>query len=161
MPHRSQMRLILHGAIFLVIAMAVGGPGLWLALNCGFDQPVRQSLRQFHAILISTGIWMIATGAGLQLLELTSRGISWTVWTLVVSGYAFTLSLAVLLIGLWFYPAAASIPTQIEQIKALHWFGWINLVLILFSGLITMIPALLIIRGAFMAMRHSAIDHIQ
>jgi hypothetical protein len=161
MPRRSQVRLILHGAIFMVVTMTVGGPGLWVALHYGFDEPVRTALRQWHAILMTTGIWMIATGAGLPLLELTSRGFSWVVWTLVLSGYTFILSLAVLLLGFWAYPASRSIARQIDQVRAMGWFGWINLGLITFNGVTSIIPAGIIVRGAFMAMRHTPIDEIR
>src|ERR1700688_1639335 len=100
MPRRSQLRLIFHGAIFMLVTMIVGFFEFFLlSLPHAFDEPVRQSLRQWHAILMTTGIWMIATGAGLPLLELTSRGISWLVWMLVISGYTFILSLIVLGLG--------------------------------------------------------------
>jgi len=76
MQRRSQLRLILHGAIFMVVTMTVGVAQFWVALHYPFGEPVRQALRSWHSILMTTGIWMIATGAGLPLLELTSRGIS-------------------------------------------------------------------------------------
>lgn len=140
--------------------MAVGFFQFWVALHFSFDEPARQALRQWHAILMTTGIWMIATGAGLPLLELTSRGISWLVWSLVLSGYTFILSLGVLLLGFWVYPKAMSEHIQMVQIAALHWFGWINVVLIIFNGVTSMIPAAIIVRGAVMGMRHTPIDDI-
>jgi len=161
MIRRSQLRLVFHGAIFMVITMLVGGPELKLAFKFHFDEPVRQALRQWHAILMATGIWMIAIGAALPLLELTSRGISWIVWTLVFSGYSFTFSLGVLFAGFLRYPAASSLTIQWCQIKALHYFGFINFGLIVSNGVTSLIPALLIVWGAYRSMRHLPIDQIR
>jgi hypothetical protein len=161
MPRRSQLRLIFHGAIFMLVTMIVGFFEFFLlSLPHAFDEPVRQSLRQWHAILMTTGIWMIATGAGLPLLELTSRGISWLVWMLVISGYTFILSLIVLGLGFWTHPDAVKEAIQTKQIDALGWYGWINVGLIIFNGVTSIIPAGIIVRGAVMGMRHTPIDDI-
>jgi hypothetical protein len=161
MPRRSQLRLILHGAIFMLVTMTVGFFEFRLvSLRFGSDDSVRQALRQWHAILMTTGIWMIATGAGLPLLELTSRGITWLVWMLVFSGYTFMLSLVVLLLGFWAHPEALKETIQTKQIHALGWYGWINVGLIIINGVTSMIPAGIIVRGAVMGMRHTPIDDI-
>lgn len=160
MSRRSQLRLIFHGALFMVISMTVEMPGLLIAFHHALNDPVRQYLRQAHVIVVATGIWMIATGAALPLLELTEKWIATLVWSLVVSGYTFLISLAVLFIGFRYDPPDPA-KNQWDQTMAIPFpLGWINIGLIGLSGLTSLIPGVLIVWGAWKAMRHSPVDQI-
>lgn len=162
MPHRSQLRLILYGAIVMAISLVVETPGLWYAFHHGTDDLVRFYLRQAHSVLMLTGTWMIATGVALPLLELTARGISWLVWSLVISVYTFLLAISVFIAGLWYYNLdPKEYPDQVHQLGAMpHYLQWMNLSLLFLSGVTSLVAGFLIVRGAFMAMRHSAMDYI-
>jgi len=161
MIRRSQLRLIYHGSLFMVFSMTAGIPGLYIAVNHGMDEPIRQVLRQSHAIFMATGIWMIATAAALPLLEHTERSISIIVWSLVISGYTFIAALAVLFVGFLLNPLAAQKLIQKDQLMALPYhLGWINIGLIGFSGLTSFIPGTFILWGAYKAARHSPLDAI-
>lgn len=163
MVRRSQLRLVFHGSIFMLVTMLVGGPELIRAFNQVFLEIVRQSVRQWHVILITTGIWMIALGATLPLLELTSRGISWIVWSLIITGYSFIYSLGVLIYAVSHHiPQLSQHPpaSQWEMVHELGWLGWLNLGLICINGLTSLIPALLVAWGAYRALPHSPIDDI-
>ena len=161
MTRRGQLRLIYYGALLMLISMSVEAPGMYYPLYSTAGDFIRQYLRTTHAVLMPTGIWMIATGAILPLLELTSRGVSWTVWSMVVSAYTFLLAMAVLIVGLWIYPDALQYPTQIFQLDHLPvLLKWTNLGLLLVSGVTSLIAALVIVWGAVKSLRHSPIDDI-
>ena len=162
MTRRNQLRLIFHGALILVISMTVEGPGLIYAFHHGTDDLVRLYLRQSHTVLMATGIWIIATGMTLPLLELTTRGISWLVWSLVISAYAFMVAVSEFIAGLWYYNLDPNnFPDQITQLRAMSpALQWINISFLALSGVTSLISGLLIVRGAFIAMRHSPIDDI-
>ena len=59
MIRRSQIRLIFHGGVFIVIStMLAAYPGLPKAFHSLLNDSVRQYLRQAHLILMVTGIYM-------------------------------------------------------------------------------------------------------
>src|ERR1700691_3578565 len=100
MTRRNQLRLIFHGALVLTLSMIVETPGLWYAFNHGTDDLVRFYLRQAHSVLMVTGIWMIASGMALPLLELTARGVTWLAWSLVFTAYTFAAAVGVFIVEL-------------------------------------------------------------
>jgi hypothetical protein len=160
MIRRSQLRLILHGALFMVISMTAGTPAFFIATHYAMNEPVRQFFRQSHSIFMVTGIWMIATGAALPLLELTERGIATLVWSLLVSGYTFLVALAVFFAALRIYPPNAK-NTQWETLKATPYhLGWIYIGLVVVSGATSFLPGVLIVWGAWKAAKHSPLDAI-
>jgi uncharacterized membrane protein len=142
--------------------MLVEVPGLKFAFTHHTDNLVRLYLRQAHTVLMGTGVWMIATGTALPLLELTARGISWLVWSLVISAYTFLLAVSVFIAGLCYYHLDPNkYPDQIHQLRAMSpYLQWINISFLSVSGVTSLLAGLLIVRGAFMAMRHSPIDDI-
>jgi hypothetical protein len=161
MTRPSQLRLIFHGSLFMLFTMTLGVPELYIAFNWHMDEPVRQALRQSHAIFMTTGIWMIATAAVLPLLEHTDRSFSIIVWSLVLSGYTFIAALAVLFVGFAFKPPVPG-QTQWEQLVALPYhLGYLNGGLVGLSGITSLIPGLFIFWGAYKAARHSPLDAIQ
>jgi hypothetical protein len=164
MTRRSQTRLVFHAAVFIVISTIVQAyPGLKLAFHHALNDPVRQYFRQSHAILMATGVFMIATGAALPLLELTERGISWLVWSFVISGYSFVGAFAALIAG---FGLQHHLPdpklTQWQQTIAIPFpFSWLNIGLVGLSGMASFLPGLLIVLGARNAMRRSPMDNIR
>ncbi len=162
MTHRSQLRAILHGALLMLISMTVEVPGFIYALRHGTDEPIRLYLRQSHTVLMATGVWMIATGMALPLLELAEKWITSLVWVLIITGYSFMIAIAVFIAGLWIYhPDPTLHPHQIDQLMALPCFlRWTNLGLIAVSGVTSLISGVLIVVGAYRAMRYSITDMI-
>jgi hypothetical protein len=162
MTRRNQLRLIFHGALVLTLSMVVETPGLFYAFSHGTDDLVRFYLRQAHSVLMATGIWMIATGMALPLLELTERGISWLAWSLVFTAYTFALAIGVFIAELIRQPLIPQqYPTQISQLETMPWYvQWLNLLCLAATGITSLLAALLIVRGALMATRHSPTDDI-
>jgi hypothetical protein len=98
----------------------------------------------------------------LPLLELTERGISWLAWSLVFTAYTFALAVGVFIAELIHHPLdPQQYPTQTSQLGTMPWYvQWLNLLCLAATGATSLFAGLLIIRGAFMAMRHSPIDDI-
>ncbi|MGO9607834.1 MAG: hypothetical protein ACLQAT_31280 [Candidatus Binataceae bacterium] len=132
MIRRSQIRMIFHGAVFILISTIVAAyPGLPRAFHHFWNDPIRQNLRQVHAIVMATGIFTIATSMALPLLALTARGISWLVWSFVVTGYAFLAAFATLMAGFLLTHPPDQTKTQWEQTMAIPFpLNWINIVLL-------------------------------
>jgi hypothetical protein len=162
MTRRSQIRLLFHAAVFILLSTMVQVyPGLPTAFHQALSDPARQYLRQAHAILIATGIYMIATSTALPLLELTERGISWLVWSFVISGYTFLGAFAALFAGFRYHPPDAT-KSQWEQTMAIPFpLNWTNIVLVGVSGASSFLPAALIVLGAYRAARHSALENVR
>jgi hypothetical protein len=162
MTRRNQIRLIFHGALFILLSTLVAAyPGLPRAFFHPLTDSVRQYLRQGHAILMATGMFMIATSAALPLLELTDRGISWIVWSFVISGYTFLGAFGTLFLGFRHHPPIAG-QTQWEQTMAIGFpLSWANIVLVGVSGATSFIPGLLIVIGAYKASRHSVLYDVR
>jgi hypothetical protein len=162
MTRRSQLRLLYHGALFMVISMLVQLPGLYVAFSKELNDPLRQAMRSGHAILIATGVFMVASSSILPMLQLTSRGISWLVWSFVVSGYTFICALAIAIPGFILHPPGAELTTQWQQAMSLPFpLGWLNVGLIGVSGGSSAIPGFLILFGAYKAMKYSVVDNIR
>jgi hypothetical protein len=161
MTRRSQLRLLYHGALFMVVSMLVQFPGLWVAFTKLSSDPVRQVMRSGHAILMATGIFMVASSSILPLLQLTSRGISWLVWSFVVSGYTFIGAISIAIPGFIHRPPDPSW-NQWQQAMSLPFhLGWLNVGLIGVSGGSSAIPGFLILFGAYRAMKYSVVDSIR
>ena len=161
MTRRSQLRLIFHGAVLIVIStMLEVFPGILIAFHNVMSDPVRQYWRQGHLIMMVTGIYMIATSMALPLLELTSRGISWIVWSFVVTVYSFIGASATIFLGLYLHPPDPTC-TLWQQTMAIGFpLNWANIILVVITGVASLIPGALILRGAYMAMRYSPINEI-
>jgi len=160
MTRRSGLLLFFHGALFLVISMSAGTPAFFIATHQLLNDPIRQYFRQSHAIFIATGIWMIATGAALPLLQLTERGISTLAWSLVISGYTFLVALAVLFVGFQLYPPSANQKQWDSLMATPYHLGWLYVGLVVLSGITSFFPALLIVWGTYKATRYSMLDMI-
>ena len=162
MIRRSQIRLIFHGGVFVLIStMFAAYPGLPRAFFHFLNDPVRQYLRQGHAILLVTGIFMLAASMALPLLELTARGISWLVWSFVISGYTFIAALAVLFAGFAHHPPDATL-NQWHQTMAIPFpLNWLNIVLVGVSGATSFLPGVLIVLGAYKASQHSVVYDVR
>src|ERR1700676_4856136 len=161
MTRRSQLRLIFHGAVFIVISTIVEAfPGLLITFHNVMSDPVRQYWRQGDSIMMVTGIYMIATSMALPLLQLTSRGISWIVWSFVVTVYSFIGASATIFLGLYLHPPDPP-QTQWQQTMAIGFpLNWAKIVLVGITGAASLIPGALILRGAYMAMRYSPLEEI-
>jgi hypothetical protein len=163
MTRRGQLRLYFHGVIFLIVAMLIGGPGLIVAMNNGWLDQVRQFLRQSHLILMLTGIWMIASAAALPLLDLTSRALSILVWSLIVSGYTFLVS--VVLFGLVFgllSGSPAPYPTQWSQLTAAPYhLRFFYMLFLSANGVASLVAALVFVRGARSALKQALVDAVR
>jgi hypothetical protein len=143
--------------------MVAAYPGLPRAFLHFLNDPIRQYVRQAHAILMATGMFMIATSAALPLLELTDRGISWIVWSFVVSGYTFAGAFVALFAGfrLQHHPPDANL-TQWCQTMAIPFpLNWLNIVLVGVSGATSFFPGLLIMIGAYKASQNSVLYDVR
>jgi hypothetical protein len=163
MTRRGQLRLYFRGVIFLLVAMLIGGPGLIVAMNYGWLDQVRQFVRQSHLILMLTGIWMIASAAALPLLDLTSRALSILVWSLVVSGYTFLVTVAVF--GLVFALSSGSqipYPTQWSQLTAAPYhLRFFYMLFLSANGAASFVAALMFVRGARNALKQTLVDAVR
>jgi hypothetical protein len=162
MTRHNQLRLIFHGALVLTLSMLVEVPGLYFAFHHHPDNLVRFYLRQAHSVLMATGIWMIATAMALPLLELTARGVSWLAWSLVFTAYTFGLAVGIFIAELSrLHLSPQKFPDQIDQLHQMpSYVQWLNLSFLAATGATSLFAGLLILRGSFMAMRHSPIDDI-
>ena len=162
MIRRSQIRLIFHGGVFILIStMLAAYPGLPKAFHSFLNDPVRQYLRQAHMILMVTGIYMLAASMTLPLLELTARGVSWLVWSFVVSGYTFVGAFLTLFAGFRHHPPSQGL-TQWQQTMAIGLpLNWMNIVFVGVSGTTSFLPGVLIVLGAYRASQHSALNDVR
>ena len=92
MVEASARQLAFHGAIVLLIGLACGGPYA-RAINRNAEAKVVQSWRVAHAALPVGAILMFAVAALLPSFEVAA-GTKWVIaGALIVSSYAFCLSL--------------------------------------------------------------------
>ena len=92
MARRGALRLVLHGAILMLVGMLVGIPAFGFGPPRTMDDEFRLFFRQTHLIPIAQGAWMIASGAVLRELALTDGRASTLVWSLILSAYALLLA---------------------------------------------------------------------
>jgi hypothetical protein len=88
MHARDRARLVLHGAIVIVIGMLCGLPTVVEQVN-GSERHWHTA----HEALIMMGIWILATASILDVLALERRELSALVLSIVGMGYAFSVAL--------------------------------------------------------------------
>jgi len=161
MTRRAQLRLFFHGAIFILAAMLIGGPGIYLAVNRGWSDDYRQLLRQSHTILISSGLWLIATGAAVPSLILSDGWVSALVWLLVLSGYTFMVAIVVLAAALQLGPPLLASASQLSKLHAAPYhLGLVYLMILGVSALASLVAGIAMIGGARKALRQVSLTEI-
>jgi hypothetical protein len=164
MARRSQLRLFFHGTIFILASMMVGLPGFILAVDKELADYTRQFVRQSHAILMSSGIWLVASGGVLPLLDLTQRSMSQLVWFLIAGGYLFLASIPVLAIALPLKPPPpwSVNVAQWDQLKGVPYhLGIVFMALLGISSLSFLFGAIVTLLGAGKALRQSIADSVR
>jgi hypothetical protein len=106
-----------------------------------------------------------SNGGVLPLLKLADRGISVLVYSLIASGYTFLVALGVLGIGVIgiasiLNPTTTQAPMWDQLMKADYYLGYVYIVLISVSGLLSFIAVVAIVYGAYKAKRLSPLDAI-
>jgi len=91
---RGQTQLLLHGAIVLFIGLLCGIPFAVAAGNAWGEEAVR-AWRVAHTGGAAVGLMLLAIGAVLPRLVLGNRAAASLAWSLVASGYSFTLGVLV------------------------------------------------------------------
>lgn len=87
-----QTQMVFHGAVILFAGLLCGLPfGAAVARGWG-DESIR-SWSVAHSGVAGIGIMLIAIGAALGHMVLGRHAVFLLVWSLVVSGYAFTITL--------------------------------------------------------------------
>jgi hypothetical protein len=94
MAKRGALRLILNGAILMLVGMLVGIPGFAFGPPLSMNDEFRLFFRQTHLIPIAQGAWMIASGAVLPSLALSDVLASTLIWSMIVSGYSLLVAQA-------------------------------------------------------------------
>jgi hypothetical protein len=148
MTRHGQTLLILNGAILVFLAMVIGIPEFRVAARSPVDD-LRWFLRQSHSILVTTGVWFIATGAVLPLLDLSTLGVNLLVWSLIMSGYLFLAAVPI---------QAARLLYHLPVSSGQWWYPY--LVLLILGGIVSLWAGILLIWGAGKALRHTTLDTI-
>jgi hypothetical protein len=89
MSDRRQHRVILHGAIVLMIGLLCGLPFGSVAARAAGDDAAR-AWRVAHSGGTAVGVMLIAIAAALPRLRLADRAASLLACALIVSAYSFT-----------------------------------------------------------------------
>jgi hypothetical protein len=92
MSARDQRRLVFHGAIILLAGSLCGFPEM-VAIRSGTPEPQLHAWRVAHQALIGGGIMLIAVGAALDHVTLSSSAAAWLVWALVAVAYGAVVGL--------------------------------------------------------------------
>jgi hypothetical protein len=92
MSARNQRRLVFHGAIILLAGSICGFPEM-IAIRSGTPESLLHPWRVAHQALIGGGIMLIAIGAALDHVTLSSRAASWLIWALVAVAYGAVVGL--------------------------------------------------------------------
>jgi hypothetical protein len=95
---RAQRLILLHGLIIILVGLLCGIP-YGRAITHDWGPEAVRAWRIAHFSLVVGGIWLMVVAAVSHLLVLTPRGIAVLVYSVVTSGYAFTLALAVAAVG--------------------------------------------------------------
>jgi hypothetical protein len=91
MSNDARLRLILHGAIVLLVGLLCGLPTV--VESIGGD-----SVRYWHTAheaLIMMGVWMLAASSVLPVLVLARREASALIWSFLAMGYGFMTALII------------------------------------------------------------------
>ncbi len=94
MAERSQMQIVLHGAIVLFIGL-LGGIPFVLAVGNDWGAEAVRAWRVAHSGGVVLGLMLLVVGAVLHRLLLRDRVASVLVLSLVASAYSFTFDLVV------------------------------------------------------------------
>lgn len=147
MAKRGALRLVLNGAILMLVGMLVGIPGLAFT-SLSMNDEFRLFYRQTHLIPIAQGAWMIASGAVLPSLALSDVLASTLVWSMIVSGYSLLVAQsawgAALALG-W----TISVGSGVQHSPLAPFY----LGALVATGLTAIAGIILIIIGAFSALR--------
>jgi len=84
----DRARLVLHGAIVIVIGMLCGLPTVVEQVN-----GAERHWHTAHEALIMMGIWLLATSSVLDVLTLERQERSALIWSIVGMAYAFAVAL--------------------------------------------------------------------
>jgi hypothetical protein len=133
--HRAQ--LVFHGAVILVPAFLAGFLSVSDEVGGG-----GRSWESVHSTLILMGVWLIATGAAAEVLELAEREARGLVWSLSSAGYA--------LVGVLVIRAATGVSGFEPSGSAADWTAFL-LNMIVVTG--SILAAFLTISGARNALR--------
>jgi hypothetical protein len=148
MWRRGQMLLIFHGSILVILAMSMGIPEFQVALSKPITDPARQFLLQSHAVLVITGIWMIASGAALSLLGLRSRGVNTLVYSLIIAAYTFAISVAL--------QTARLLLLHLPPAGGKYFLPY--MIILIVSGAASLLGGIMMILGAWVALRQSMLN---
>lgn len=91
---RAQRHILLHGLIVLLVGLLSGVP-YGRAITHGWGDEAIRGWRVAHFSLVVGGIWLMVVAAVSHLLVLSPRGIAVLVYSVVTSGYAFTVAVIV------------------------------------------------------------------
>jgi heme-degrading monooxygenase HmoA len=91
---RVRRQILLHGLVILLIGLLCGVP-YGRAITQGWGDEAVRGWRIAHFSLVVGGMWLMLVAAVVPLLVLSSRGIRTLVYSVVTSGYAFTVALVV------------------------------------------------------------------
>ncbi|HUO51728.1 MAG TPA: hypothetical protein VMT93_04350 [Gemmatimonadaceae bacterium] len=89
-PDRDRLRLILHGAVVILIGLMFGLPTTAESIAGG-----ERHWHTGHEALIMMGTWMLAASGVLPALVLPQRERSAFVWSHLLMGYGFGLGLLI------------------------------------------------------------------
>ena len=93
----SSKYLLFHGSVVLLAGLLSGAP-MGSAINKKRGEATIQAWRVSHSGLVMGGLMMLVIAVAIPNLSLTSTLISIMVWSLVISGYGFTVALP---LGAW------------------------------------------------------------
>jgi hypothetical protein len=88
MPTTERLRLVLHGAIVLMIGLLCGLPTVVESTD-----GAARHWHTAHEALIMVGVWLLAESSVIPLLKLESRELTALVWSLLMLAYGFTAAL--------------------------------------------------------------------
>jgi hypothetical protein len=95
---RSQRQILLHGLVILLVGLLCGLP-YGRAITHGWGDEAVRGWRIAHFSLVVGGMWLMVVAAVVPLLVLGARGLTVLVYSVVTSGYGFTVALVVAAIG--------------------------------------------------------------
>jgi hypothetical protein len=88
---RAQLQILLHGLIVVLVGLLCGVP-YGRAITHGWGEEAVRGWRLAHFSLVVGGMWLMVVAAVCDLLALRRREIGILVYSLVTSGYGFTVA---------------------------------------------------------------------
>jgi hypothetical protein len=92
MSHRLQVQVLFHGAIVHLIGMLLGIPYAFAIVDKWGDEAER-AWRVARVGESAAGVVLLVVGAAIGHVALTERALRLLVWSIIASGYGFTLGL--------------------------------------------------------------------